>query len=178
MKEGLEHYALVHLDDYFKKAKDAPRVGEQLFWDHPDSLRFDDLHKDLLALKEGRPITVMTRSELYNPEYRKELKNKLEYTILPKSVIIVEGYLAFFDVRIRALMDVRIYLEFPIERSLERRTKFMDEKYFRELLIPAHEEFVKPTKAHATLIIDVQDKGVEEVVQEARTHIAERLRGL
>lgn len=171
VKSNPERFALIHLDDYFKKADDAPKEDGKVFWDHPGALRFDDLYNDLLNLKEGKAVTVMTRSELYNPGYKKELKNKLEYRIEPKPVIIVEGYLALYDERIRSLFDASVYLDFPIEQSLVRRTKFTDKEYFKNQLIPAHRQFVEPTKAHATHIITIEGKTTEEVFEEAQKHL-------
>ena len=153
-----DSYAVVHLDDYFKKKEDAVMAGDVVNWDHPDSLLLDDLYADLAALKEGRPVTVMTKSELYHPEYDYGLKNRKEYTIEPKPVIIVEGYLVLHDARIRGSLDLKVYLDMSIEESVYRRSanKFpVDAGYLEKILLPMHERFVEPTKACADLVIDV-----------------------
>lgn len=89
--------AVVHLDDYFVRSADAPRFSGHTNWEHPDAIRFGDLHADLLALKRGESIEVSTKSELYNPGYDRRLKNRRRHTIRPTEVLIVEGYLEIVD---------------------------------------------------------------------------------
>lgn len=176
--EEPERYALVHLDDYFKRQEDAPRHGEFVNWDHPDCLRFDDLYADLCTLKEGGAIEVRTKGELYYPEFDPKDPKRIPVTISSKPVVLVEGYLALHDVRVRALMDARIYLAMPVEESSRRRTGNkgpQKDAYFTDILIPAHKEFVEPTKAFATCVIDVSDKRKEEVLALAKVHIHEAL---
>ncbi len=104
-KKYPEQIAVLHLDDYGAKKENIPMLNGFLNREHPDAIRFDDLHRDLHALQNGHAITVRTKSELYNPGYTLEDDNKIEYTIEPKHIIIVEGYLVFHDTRIRDLMD-------------------------------------------------------------------------
>ena len=85
-KKYPDKIALLHVDDYFKSAEDAPRQGDLVNWDHPDAIRFDDLCHDIVSLMHDKPVTVMTKSELYNPDYKLELRNKIEYTIQPKPI--------------------------------------------------------------------------------------------
>ena len=160
--------ALLHIDDYFKKSEDAPTLAGFTNWDHPDAIRFDDLYRDLLSLKSGNSITILTKSELYNPGFDYTLRNKIEYTIEPKLVIILEGYLALYDERVRSLLDVKVYLDIPIEESTKRRSsnKFaLDEKYYAEVLVPMHKQFVEPAKEYANLVIDVSGMTPEEVLE-------------
>jgi uridine kinase len=76
-------------------------------------------------------------------------------------------------------MDLKFYLDIPIEESLKRRlkmeNKFNNERYFRDILIPAHSEFVEPTRAYADVIVDVRSKSAEEVYQEVHARIEEEL---
>lgn len=171
-------YALVHVDDYCKRLEDAPRMGEFINWDHPDAIRFDDLLRDLAALKQGDSIRLTTKGELYHPEYDPEAPHKIPYEIIPKPVVLVEGYLALYDERIRSLMDVRIFLDMPVEESHKRRSgnkRRQKEVYFTEVLIPAHKKYVEPTKAFATLVLDVSKKTTEEVLQMASADIKDSL---
>lgn len=170
----VEDCAVVHLDDYFKKSEDAVHEGGVINWEHPDSLRLYDLYHDLCTLKEGKPITVLTKSELYHTAYDYALKNKIEYVIEPRSVILVEGYLALHDPRIRDLMDLKIYLDMSVEESSKRRSanKFaIDKEYFENILQPMHEKFVVPTKAYANFVVDVSGKSSEEVFKILETKI-------
>jgi len=77
-KKYPEKFALLHLDDYFKKTEEVPKLEGFTNWESPESIRFDDLFKDIKSLSEGREIKVLTKSELYNPNYDRNLKNKKE----------------------------------------------------------------------------------------------------
>lgn len=163
-----EQFALLHIDDYFKPTADVPKFGEFSNWDDPDAIRFDDLRNDIKALLLGESVKVLTKGELYNPEFTIELKNKKEVIIEPKPTVILEGYLALHDTEIRELMDLKMYLDISITESIRRRStnKFaINDDYLHNVLIPMHWEFVEPTKQYADLIIDVSDKTQEEVFE-------------
>ncbi len=156
--------AIVHIDDYPSPKEATPTFHGFLNREHPDAIRFDDLYADLCALRDGKSITVHTKSELYNPDYTLEKNNKIDYVIQPKPIIIVEGYLALCDERIRKLMDLKIYLDMPIEESLKRRTKFKDEAYFKEVLIPMHKKYIEPTQQYADYVIDTSTTSIPEAL--------------
>ncbi|MEN9338492.1 MAG: hypothetical protein RI945_217 [Candidatus Parcubacteria bacterium] len=165
-KKYSDKCALIHLDDYFKKTEDVNMMGSFKNWDHPQAVDFNLLYKDLLSLKNGEEIKILTKSELYNPHYDHSIKNKIEISIFKKEILLVEGYLAFFDDKIRDLMDLKLYLDIPIEESTKRRSdnKFkLDKEYLEQVLIPMHKEFVEPTKDCADLVLDVSKFNKEEV---------------
>ncbi len=167
-------YALLHIDDYFDMKENVPKLGELINWDDPRAVRFDDIYRDLLALKNDTPVTIRTKGELYNPGYISALKNKIEYTVFPKSRVILEGYLALHDERIRALMDFAIYLDMPIAASTKRRSenKFnLDPIYAERVLIPMHAKNVEPTRAYADLVIDVSEKTKEDIFHMAESSL-------
>jgi|SRR3989344_227162 len=155
--------ALMHLDDYFVEPEHAPIVNGIINWDDPSAIRFDDLYRDIVSLMHGKSVIVMTKSELYNPGYDPELRNKIPYVIEPKPVILVEGYFTFYDMHVRELMARKIYLDIPIVESLKRRTKGGSSEYYRDILIPMHKKFIEPTKQYADLVIDVAKSGIDEV---------------
>lgn len=166
-----ESVALLQADDYYKTAEDAPKLPDgKPNWDTPDALRFDDLLRDAEQLLGGTSITILTKSELYNPGYRASLKNKVECTIEPRRVIILEGYLALYDERLRDLADLCIYLDMPIEDSVHRRSgnKFdASREYIESVLIPVHYQFVEPTEKYADIVIDVAQLSQEEALESA-----------
>ncbi len=165
-KKYPETFALIHVDDYFKKKEEVPLVGQHSNWDHPEALRMDDLYRDICSLKAGQSIKITTKSELYNPDYDRNLKNKIEYEVVPKPFLILEGYLALHDSRLRDLMGLKIYLDIPVTESTKRRSgnKFaFDPDYFETVLAPMHREFVEPTRQYADICLDVSNKNAAEV---------------
>lgn len=111
-------------------------------------------------------VKIHTKSELYNPAYSHALRNKIEHSIEPKPIIILEGYLALYDERVRDLLNLKIYLDIPIEESTKRRSvnKFeLDTEYYEAVLAPMYEEFVLSTKQYADIILDVTKMTPDEV---------------
>lgn len=165
-KKYKDQYSLIHLDDYFVKKDRVPELAGFKNWDCPEAIRFQDLHHDLLNLKDGLSITIRTKSELYNPAYIRSLDNRIDVTIHPTRVVIVEGYLVLVDETIRNLFDHKIFLDIPIEESLKRRSgnKFTpDRDYVEKVLMPMHEKYVDPSWLHANLILDSSIYGFETI---------------
>lgn len=165
-KKYPEKVAVVHVDDYFKRKQEVPLLEGFTNWDHPDAVNFERIFKDLILLKNGQSVTILTKSELYNPDYRQSLNNKIEYCIEPKPIIILEGYLALWDKEVRDLLDHKVYLDIPIEESVMRRSanKFLlDQEYFLKVLLPMHRAYVEQTKKYADMVIDVTHKDADEV---------------
>lgn len=161
--------AVVHLDDYFKHTKELQMLEGFPNWEHPYSIKFDALYRDPLSLKAGKSISVLTKSKLYNPEYRESLKNRIKYTIEPKKIIILDGYLVLHDQRVNKLLDKKIYLDIPVGVSSKRRGSdkiSINHGYFEKVLVPTHKKFVEPTKQYADLVIDVSRKNLEKVYSE------------
>lgn len=172
-----ERYTVVRLDDYYKQAHEMNPVDGILNWERPEALKFGRLAEDLRSLQEGYTLHIETRVWKYDAAHQKVGEENFSYEVVPKPVILVEGFLALYDEHVRSLMDVKIYLDIPIEESLTRRlkmdNKYNKEQYFRDILIPAHREFVEPTKAYADIVLPVSDKTTEEVYAEARARIEE-----
>jgi uridine kinase len=167
-------FVLLHEDDYYKSSASAPHLRDgRIDWDSPEGLRFDDLYRDAHLLQDGRSVTLLTKSELYNPTYDSELKNKMPITLNPAPHILIEGHLAFLDERLLQEMPIRIFLDIPIERSLPRRSSNktkQDASYFADVLIPAHQKYVLPERDKATLILDATQP-FEVVLKQAEEYL-------
>lgn len=166
-KKYPDKIAVLHIDDYFKGKEHVPMFENFTNWDHPDAVDFERIRTDLASLKSGEPVTILTKSELYNPGYSHALKNKIEHTVEPRPIVILEGYLALADQGVRNLLDHKVYLDIPIEESAKRRSsnKFaLDQEYFSKVLVPMHRKHVEPTKSHADQILDVSKMDADEVL--------------
>lgn len=169
-----DRFALLHLDDYFRRRSEVPLLSGVTNWEHPLAIRFDRLRDDVEALRSGASVRVVTKSELYHPAYDHGLRNVIEHDVEPKPDILVEGYLALHDDALRELMDLAIYLDIPAEASIRRRSSnklVPDEYYVREVLLPMHERYVAPTKRYADLVIDVSRISAEEVMARAEERL-------
>ncbi len=166
-KKYPDKIALLHIDDYFKNKEQVPILKGFTNWDHPDSIDFKKIYRDLVSLKNGNSVKVFTKSELYNPNYNHSLQNKIEYVIESKPVVILEGYLTLWDKMVRDMFDYKLYFDIPIEDSTKRRSmnKFiLDQEYFSKVLLPMHKKYVEHTKIYTDLIIDVSTKSANEVL--------------
>jgi phosphoribulokinase len=122
---------------------------------HPDCNYLDILHQDLQHLRRGASIL--------KPVYRHQdgTLSPAEY-VSPATFAIVEGLLALHTPAIRALYDVRVYLDPPedlrrkwkVQRDCSRRgyttDQVLEELDRREA---DAEAYVRPQERHADLVI-------------------------
>ncbi|OGN28163.1 MAG: hypothetical protein A3A33_02300 [Candidatus Yanofskybacteria bacterium RIFCSPLOWO2_01_FULL_49_25] len=163
-----DQVGLIQLDDYFKPPAEKPKLDGMENSDHPDALYLDKLARDLVDLKEGRSVVVNTKSERSNPNY-KETGKRIPITVLPKPIILVEGFLVLWDERIRKLLEFSIYLDVAHDTRWERRVHFKMPGYEENVLIPMHNQYVEPTKQYANMVIDVssmQSRNVSSQVED------------
>lgn len=81
----------------------------------------------------------------------------------PKEVIILEGILILEDIRLRELMDIKLYVDTDddiriirrIKRDIEERGRTLDNVIDQYLTVvkPMHAQFIEPTKKYADIII-------------------------
>ncbi|MGX7265718.1 uridine kinase [Enterococcus crotali] len=81
----------------------------------------------------------------------------------PKEVIILEGILILEDVRLRELMDIKLYVDTDddiriirrIKRDMEERGRTLDSVIEQYLTVvkPMYHQFIEPTKRYADVIV-------------------------
>lgn len=124
-------------------------------FDHPESIDFELMAKDLAALKHGQSINM--------PIYDFSTHQRASDTqvIHPKSVIVVEGILVFCSAEIRELLDIKVYVDTDEQIRLARRIKRDQIERGRNLesilhqykttVAPMFEQFIQPSKQYANL---------------------------
>src|SRR3989344_7035084 len=156
---------VVHFDDYQKMKEQIPVHHSMRNWDHPEAIYFAGLLRDLELLKSGQDVQIMTKSAKHNPDYEKS--GKIPHTMKAKRIVIIEGYMALTDERIRKLYDFSVFLDLHADERMKRRTKFINPEYTEKILLPMHKEYVESTKEFADMVIDIEkhnDKEVRELV--------------
>ena len=163
---------ILHLDDYHWQGEDrkqTPRHEGMRNWDHPDAIDWKSLIADMQKLKRGETIQIMSKNERLIPREPKESNEmptpRLQLTIGPKPVIILEGYLSLYNQDVRKFLDFSFFLDASHDTRIKRRTNFLNSEYEQNVLIPMHEEFVEPTKQFADEVIDVSNLTPEEVLR-------------
>jgi len=126
-------------------------------FDHPDSLETDFLISHLEALRRGEAIE--------RPVYDFSTHTRTTDTVRvdPDLVVIVEGILVLTEADLRALMDLRIYVDTDADLRLVRRLRrdilergrTVDSvlRQFESTVRPMHLQFVEPSKRYADFIV-------------------------
>jgi uridine kinase len=112
---SVDQTILLAQDSYYRDLshlKDSERAT--INFDHPDSLEWDTLHKDLVALKSREPVNVPLYDFVTHTRQG-------TVTIGPLPIVILEGHLIFHHPEIRNLIDVKIFLENSPDILLVRR---------------------------------------------------------
>lgn len=157
-----DQIGLIQLDDYFKKDHLVPQLRGHQNWDHPDALRLSQLYKDLLELQSGKGVLIDTKNEKLNPDYI-HTEKRIAVEFQPRPIMLVEGFLSLYDVKIRELFTTSIWLNVDPAESWKRRVHFKNDEYFVDVLMPMYTEYVLPTKKFAEYIIDVTALSQDEV---------------
>ena len=171
---GGETVAVIAHDRYYRDRRAFPAdVRATLNFDHPDALETDLLLTHLTSLRAG--VTV----EAPNYDFTHHARSARVDRVEPRPVILVEGVLVLADVRLRALMDLKVFVDTDehtrYERRLERdvqdrgRTAASVREQFESTVRPMHAQFVEPSRQHADIVIaegGFNDDAIEEVAAE------------
>lgn len=154
-----EHSVVVIEQDYYYKDQSDLAFEERLQtnYDHPLAFDTELLIEHVNSLLERQPIE--------KPVYNYALHNRSEETIRiePKDVIILEGILVLEDVRLRELMDIKLFVDTDADlriirrllRDINERGRTIDSVMEQYLTVvrPMHNQFIEPTKRYADVII-------------------------
>ena len=142
---------LIPQDSYYKDSSNVPVEKRQsINFDHPNAFDWELLSEHVSLLREGKSI----EQPIYS--YLTCTRQPETIHIEPCEVIIIEGILALCDPTLRALMDLKIFVDAdPDERLIRviqrdmlergRTAEAVMERYV-SVLKPMHLEFIEPTK--------------------------------
>lgn len=159
MKEmGSKHVQVISEDSYYKDRGDIPfeeRVN--INYDHPESLEHSLLIEHLKKLQRGESIEV----PIY--DYSQHCRSKKVQKVGKHRIIVLEGILLFVDPELRALMDIRIFMDTPLDICLTRRIRrdTVERKRTVESILdqylktvrPMYLQFIEPSKRYADIIV-------------------------
>jgi uridine kinase len=155
---GAASVAFIDMDAYYHGASHLS-VDERrrINFDHPNAIDWDLLIAQLGALASGHPIE--------KPEYDFTTHTRSARTtrIAATQVVVVDGILVLADPRVRALFDVKVFVDTDaddrlirrLRRDLVERGRPLDEiiDQYLTTVQPMHREFVEPSKRHADVIV-------------------------
>ena len=119
-------------------AEDRARAN----FDHPDALETDLLVEHINALRQGRAACVPTY------DFVAHTRGDTTTRVKPTATVIVEGILLLAHERLRAALDLAVYIDVERGRSLESCVR-----QWRDTVRPMHDAFVRPSIAHADIIV-------------------------
>lgn len=155
---GNDQVTVLEHDRYYRDRSDL-RFEERaaLNYDHPDALETDLMVRHLQALKAGETVDV--------PVYDFARYNRTGATekAHPRRAIIVEGILIYTDAPLRALLDVKVFVDADddirfirrLRRDVAERGRTMESviEQYQTTVKPMHLEFVEPSKRYADIIV-------------------------
>ena len=154
-----EKVVVIPQDSYYKDMSHATEEEKRVHnFDHPDSVDFDLLHKQLKELKDGKTVEQPIYSYLTCGRSKDQT-----LTVRPADIIIVEGILIFTDPKLRKLMDIKIFVDADdddrvmrvISRDIAERGKTVEwviERYTNTVK-PMYHQFIEPSKRYADIIV-------------------------
>jgi uridine kinase len=155
---GTDQVTVLEHDRYYRDRSDL-RLEERaaLNYDHPDSLETDLMVQHVEALRSGRAVDAPTY------DFSRYARRPSTETMLPRKAVIVEGILIYTDAALRALMDVKVFVDTDddtrfirrLQRDTAERGRTMQSviEQYLSTVKPMHLEFVQPSKRYADIIV-------------------------
>ena len=154
-----ERVVVIPQDSYYKDSGHLPlEERQQINFDHPDSIDFRLLCRQLRDLKEGTSIEQPVYSYLTCTRSATET-----VTVEPAEVIIIEGILVFTCKELREQMDIKIFVDADDDDRLMRvmarviieRGKTVEKviERYKKTVKPMYLQFIEPSKRYADIII-------------------------
>jgi len=155
---SIEKVVVIPQDSYYKDQGHLPMDERQAVnYDHPDSIDFDLLNKQLADLKAGKAVEQPTYSYLTCTRQAETVH------VEPADIVIIEGILIFCDDRLRDQMDVKVFVDADdddrlmriISRDIVERGKnvqWVMDRYTKTVK-PMYLKFIEPSKRYADIVI-------------------------
>lgn len=177
--------AFVDMDAYYKNFAHLPLPDRRrVNWDHPDAFDLDLFVADLARLARGEAVD----KPVY--DFVEHVRSARTERIAPADVVVIDGILLFVDARVRALCDVKVYVDADadvrlvrrLRRDLAQRGRPFDEilEQYLATVRPMHLQFVEPSKRYADVIVPRGGHNAvatEMIVAKIQRRLAERRDG-
>lgn len=174
--------AFVDMDAYYRDQSHLSFEERVLVnYDHPDAFDLDLMVEQLTALGRGEAIEKPTYD--FARHTRAERRERIE----PRAAIVVDGILLLVEPRLRALFDIRVFVDVDddvrfirrLQRDVQERGRSVEDviRQYLRTVRPMHLEFVEPSKRYADIIIPEGGHnrvGVEMLLARVRLEVAQR----
>ncbi|EPS74587.1 uridine kinase, partial [Genlisea aurea] len=176
-----QRVVLVHQDSFYHPLTDEQlRNVNNYNFDHPDAFNAELLLSCMQTLKQGRAVRIP------NYDHRAHKCIQEPPKVNPSDVIILEGILVLHDPRVRALMNMKIFVDtdsdlrlaMRIQRDTIERGRSIETviDQYSKFVKPSFEEFILPTKKYTDVIIPRganNEVAIDLIVQHIQTKLGQ-----
>jgi uridine kinase len=153
-----DRIAVIEHDAYYRDLSHLSLdQRDHVNFDHPDALETELLVEHLEALRRGTAVEV----PVY--DFGSHTRRAEASTVRACPLLLVEGLLALWDSRLRALFDLKVYVDTDadlrilrrLERDIGERGRSFDsvcQQYYASVR-PMHLQFVEPSRRWADVIV-------------------------
>ena len=153
-----DNVTVIKHDDYYLSQHDKTyEERTRINYDSPDAFDTELMAEHLRMLKMGFAIDCPVYD--YTQHDRSDQVKRIE----PSEVLIIDGILVLADPRLRAFMDIKIFVDTDadirilrrIRRDVNERGRSLDSviDQYLSTVKPMHEMYVEPSKKYADIII-------------------------
>jgi uridine kinase len=151
--------AVLNQDAYFHDWSALPPAEREarMTANHPDAVRWQELVEHVRRLREGEPVQLPVLGT------RAAARGDPPSALGPTALVIVEGHLIFGEPALRALLDLKLFLDVPPdERVLRRMFREAIERggnleraiaWYRHDVLPHYRLHTEPTRQFADLVL-------------------------
>lgn len=155
---GSDRVVVISEDSYYKdNSQMSIEERAKINFDHPNAFDHDLLTQHLQKLQSGGSVEV--------PRYDFTQHARCQETthIGQHRIIVLEGILLFVEPALRDIMDIRIFMDTPLDiclirrlqRDIVERGRSLDSvlTQYQDTVRPMYYQFVEPTKRYADIIV-------------------------
>jgi uridine kinase len=145
-------------DSYYKDLSEiSVENRKEINYDHPDALDHALLQQHLTQLQQGKSADI----PIY--DYAKHQRSSETKKVGPHQIIVLEGILLFVEKNLRDMMDIRIFMDTPLDICLVRRLQrdIIERQrdihcilaQYQKTVRPMYLQFIEPSKRYADIIV-------------------------
>ena len=141
---------------YIDQSHKFDRDGGSVNFDHPNSIDFSLMGLCVKKLKEGSEVSI----PIY--DFATHTRSEEVQKVLSKKLMVIDGTLILSQEKVRSQLDLSFFIDadedIRFQRRLQRDTKERGrteqgvKDQFYSQVKPMHDEWVEPSKIHATHI--------------------------
>ncbi|MFN4200946.1 MAG: uridine kinase [Fervidobacterium gondwanense] len=170
---GSDKCVMLPMDNYYKDMSHLPLEERKKYnYDHPDMIEHTLIVKHVKELLTGKSV------DLPDYDFAQYTRTENNIKVDPKPILLIEGIFALYYDELRALADLKIYVDTEgderfirrLQRDIFERGRTIESviNQYLNTVKPMHDAYVEPTKKHADIIIPrggYNDKAIEVVVE-------------